>query len=81
MHIHTAGRHQRTVGDDLATATARPAAHLGDAAAIDRHVARETRRAAAVDHGAAAYDQVMHGGCLRLDSRCPEPDAMPGAAP
>ena len=49
---------------------ARLPADLRDSLAVDRHVADESRIAAAIDDGAAANDQVMH-----VNSR-PTPDNL-----
>ena len=62
VHVDPAGRDHQARGVDLALAGALLAADRGDAAAGDRHVARERRLAGAVDDGAAANDDVVHGG-------------------
>ena len=62
VHVDPARRDHQARGVDLALAGALLAADRGDAAAGDRHVARERRLAGAVDDGAAANDDVVHGG-------------------
>ena len=90
VDVDPAGRDQETVGVDFALGRALLAAHRGDAVAGDRHVTRERRLAGAIDDGAAANDDVVHGsrsGCdpammlpaekarnARVDGLCPAPD-------
>ena len=61
VHVDPAGRDHEARGVDLALAGALLAADRGDAAACDRDVAGERRFAGAVDDGAAANDDVVHG--------------------
>ena len=61
VHVDPAGRHQQAVGVDLAPGRALLAADRGDPAVRDRHVAGEARLAGAIDDGAAANDDVVHG--------------------
>ena len=61
VHVDPAGRDQQAVGVDLAPGRALLAADRGDPAVRDRHVAGERRLAGAVDDGAAANDDVVHG--------------------
>ena len=66
VHVDPAGRDQQAVGVDVAPGRALLAAHGGDAAVGDRNVAREGCLAGAIDDGAAANDDVVHGsrsGC------------------
>src|SRR5580704_12140650 len=64
VHVDPARRDHQASGVDLALAGAKLAADRGDAAAGNRHVARERRLAGAVDDGAAANDDVVHGMSL-----------------
>ena len=61
VHVDPAGRDQEARGVDLALAGALLAADAGDASARDRHIPGEWRLAGAVDNGAAANDDVVHG--------------------
>ena len=61
VDVDPAGRHQEARGVDLALGRPLLAADGGDPPVGDRHVAGETRLAGAVDDGAAANDDVVHG--------------------
>src|SRR5262249_60004044 len=65
-------------GDDEPAGVAPGAARAGgapggrDASAVDRHVALARRRAAAVDDGAPAQDEIVHvSGLPGSEARCP----------
>src|SRR5581483_5506552 len=60
VHVDPAGRHDRTVGVDLARARAGDVADLGDHAVVDGDVTGTDGTARAVDNGSAADDQVVH---------------------
>ena len=60
MHVDEAGADEQSVGvDDAARRLVHPS-DRGDAVAVDRHVGRERGLAGAVDHAAAADEQVEH---------------------
>src|SRR5256885_1065535 len=61
VHVDPARRDQQSVGIDLAPRRTLLAADRSDAAARDRHVAAERRLSSAVNDGAAANDDVVHG--------------------
>ena len=61
VHVDPAGRDQKAGGVDLAPGRALFAADCDDAVARNRYVAGEGRLAGAVDDGAAANDDVVHG--------------------
>ena len=61
VHVDPAGRDHEAGGVDVAPGRALLAADRRDAAARDRHVAGESRLAGAIDDGAAANDDVVHG--------------------
>ncbi len=61
VHVDPAGRDQKAAGVDLAPGRTLFAADCDDAVARNRYVAGEGRLAGAVDDGAAANNDVMHG--------------------
>ena len=61
MRVHPARRDQQTSRVDLAFAGGLLAADAGDAPIRNRHIAREGRLPGAIDDGAAANDDIVHG--------------------
>ena len=61
VDVDEPGRDDQSVGVDLAPARSVDPAHLGDDAVGDGQVGRAGRRTRAVDHGAAADHEVVHG--------------------
>jgi hypothetical protein len=66
VHVDPAGRDQEAGGVDLAAGGTLRAADTRNLLACDRHVAGEGRRAGAIDDGAAANDDIVHGICSRV---------------
>src|SRR5205807_2618453 len=74
VHVDPARRDQTARGIDVAPGWTLLAADPDDAVARDRHVAGEGGLAGAVDDGAAANDNVVHGSrscMLRPDNDAP----------
>ena len=66
VNIDPARRHQQTVGIDRPPRRSGLAAHRSDLPVIDRDIAAKGRCTGAVDDGAAANDDVVHGRALSL---------------
>ena len=64
VHVDPAGRDQEPIGIDVALGRALLAADRRDAAVRDRNVAGKGRLSGAIDDGAAANDDVVHGTSL-----------------
>ena len=70
VDVDEAGRDQQAAGVDLAPALADVVAHRGDGVAVDGDVGLAARRAGAVDDGAAADHEIVHGPeLLRIPRR------------
>src|SRR5262245_49411188 len=68
VRVDPARRDQKPVGVDLALGRALFAADRGDAAVGDRNIAGKRGLAGAVDDGAAANDDIVHGRRVGPDS-------------